>query len=232
VAPLSIAEQDRRIRTAWPTFRTIIAGRRLGIWRGVVQGLSCPYQIEIVYARNRSGDPVRFDYAWFPEVTVLDPPICRRADNPGDPIPHVYVEEGRDKPVLCVFDPRAGGWKRDQAIADTILVWTASWLRFYEAWQATGIWTGGSAQHGRMARRMAKAAETEMPLSPTPQAGSFILRLMSAVSTEVLSVLLSDCPVTVPGLNGKQQVEAGESGRGTETSLAKSGRRRTREMAA
>jgi len=70
VAALSIAEQDRRIRAAWPTFRTIIAGKRLGIWRGTLRGLSHPYEIEIVYARNRSGDP--FVQRTLPAPTATD----------------------------------------------------------------------------------------------------------------------------------------------------------------
>lgn len=125
-----------------------MVGERLGIWRGIVQGLSHPYTIQILYARNRMGDPFLFRYAPFPEVTILDPPLCKRADSPDDSIPHVYDHSERDRPVLCLFDPRAGGWSSDQFIADTILVWTASWLRFYEAWHATGVWLGGGAPHG------------------------------------------------------------------------------------
>lgn len=148
MAGLSNAQQDRLIRASWPGFRTVIVGERLAIWRGKIQGLSHAYEVEITYARNRHGDAFRYDYAPFPEVTVLEPLLCARVDDPLDPIPHVYNFAGQDRPVLCLFDPRSGGWTRNQAIADTILVWTASWLRFYEAWHATGVWTGGSAPHG------------------------------------------------------------------------------------
>ena len=168
MAGLSNAQQDALIRARWPRFRTIMAGRRLAIWRGTIQALSHRYEVEVVFARNRRGDPFRYDYAWFPEVTVLDPLLCARADDPLDPIPHVYNDPTRDQPILCLFDPRDDGWSREQAIADTILVWTASWLRFYEAWHATGMWTGGSAPHGpRALPHSDEATEDILPRSLT-----------------------------------------------------------------
>jgi hypothetical protein len=163
VAGLTNGQQDRLIRASWPAFKTVIAGNRLAIWRGVVHGLAHPYTVEIIYARNRHGDPFRYAYAPFPEVTVIDPPLARRAEDPDGPIPHVYIDPERDQPVLCLFDPRDGGWTRDQAIADTVLVWTASWLRFYEAWHATGVWTGGSARHGPRSLSAPAAVDDDMP---------------------------------------------------------------------
>jgi len=169
VAALSNAQQDRLIRASWPGFRTVMAGKRLGIWRGTIQGLSHRYLVEILYARNRRADPFRYAYAPFPEVTVLDPPLRARVEDPLYPIPHVYNDPDRDQPVLCLFDPRQDGWTRDQAIADTILVWTASWLRFYEAWHATGIWTGGSAPHApRTLPASDRADENLLPTSEKP----------------------------------------------------------------
>lgn len=191
MAALSIAQQDRLIRAAWPSFRTIIVGKRLGIWRGTLQGLSHPYEVEIVYARNRPGDPFRYAYAWFPEVTVLDPPVSRRAEDPDDPIPHVYNDPDRDQPILCLFDPRADGWERDQAIADTILVWAAGWLRFYEAWQATGIWMGGSAPHGPRTLPAPTRAEDDerRPVSAAP-ARRWRRELLGGVSDDALLAFL------------------------------------------
>ena len=169
MANLSNAQQDALIRASWPGFRTVVAGIRLAIWRGTIQGLSHRYEVKVIYARNRRGDPFRYDYAWFPEVTVLDPPLCARADDPLDPIPHVYNDPTSDQPILCLFDPRDDGWSREQAIADTILVWTASWLRFYEAWHATGVWTGGSAPHGHRALPQSDRADDNiLPPSATP----------------------------------------------------------------
>jgi hypothetical protein len=193
VAALSIREQDRLIRASWPSFRTIIAGDRLGIWRGTVQGLSRPYEIEVIYVRNRYGDPFHYAYAPFPEVTVLDPPLSRRAEDPDDPIPHVYDDPDRDRPVLCLFDPRAKGWERHQPVADTILVWTASWLRFYEAWQATGVWTGGSAPHGPMTRPTRGARDDEdKPPASAPTGPDLRRELLGQVSPDALLAGLDD----------------------------------------
>lgn len=190
MATLSIAEQGRRIRADWPGFRTIIASERLGIWRGVVQGLSHPYTVEIVYARNRDGDPFRYGYAPFPEVTVRDPPLSRRTEDPDDPIPHVYIDPDRERPVLCLFDPRARGWGRHEAIADTILAWTASWLRFYEAWQATGVWTGGGAPHGPIERPPVEAREAEDRPAPEVEAHHWRRELLHSASTDALNLAI------------------------------------------
>lgn len=185
MAFLSNAAQDRLIRASWPAMRTVIAGERLAIWRGQIQGLSRPYTVEVVYARNRQGDPFRYDYAPFPEVTVIDPPLEPRADDPDDPIPHIYTDPARRQPVLCLFDPRAGGWSRDRAIADTILPWTASWLRFYEVWHATGIWMGGSAPHGPR-RLMGPAVRKEEAPPPQETTGLDRRVLFAGVSHDAL----------------------------------------------
>ena len=207
MAALTVEEQDRLIRAAWPGFRTIIAGKRIGIWRGTLQGLSHPYEVQVVYARNRRGDPFRYAYAWFPEVTVLDPPLSRRAQDPDDPLPHVYIDLDSDQPILCLFDPRADGWERDRAIADTILVWTASWLRFYEAWHATGIWTGGSAPHGPRALPTTTPAEDAVPAISTP-ARHRPRELLGCVSAEALLIALD----AAAGAGGSSELDRSPGG--------------------
>lgn len=172
MAALSIPEQDRLIRAAWPNFKTIVATKRLGIWRGTIRGLSHPYEIEIIYVRNGDADPFYYGYAPFPEVTVLDPPLTRRSEDPDDPIPHIYDDPDSAQPILCLFDPRVGGWRPHQAIAETILVWTASWLRFYEAWHATGVWTGGGAPHGPMTRPAVAVNDEGSPPDTVPKVPS------------------------------------------------------------
>lgn len=188
MAALSIHEQDQRIRSDWPAIRTVFISRRLGIWRGFIQGLSHPYEVEIVDARNRDWDPFHYLYAPFPEVTVLSPSLSRRPEQPDVPIPHIYTDPDRDQPVLCLFDPRAKGWGPHQAIADSILVWTASWLRFYEAWHATGVWTGGGASHGPIPRRTSVAVRGDKPNRPTGHPSHLRRVLVSRVSEEVLLV--------------------------------------------
>ncbi|MFI4973073.1 MAG: hypothetical protein ACHP84_00880 [Caulobacterales bacterium] len=191
MAGLSNPEQDRRIRQAWPGFRSVLITERLAIWRGELQPLSHRYEVEVIYARNRSTDPFHYSYAPFPEVTVVTPPVVRRPQAPDEPVPHIYTDAARDQPILCLFDPRTGGWSRDMAIADTILVWAAGWLRFYEAWQATGVWTGGGAPHGRLSRPPADA-EREVDRPMKPQDGDRRRRRFDdAVSHGALAALLA-----------------------------------------
>lgn len=163
-----------------------MAGKRLGIWRGMVQGLSQVYEIQIVYTRrNRESDLFRFAIAWFPEVTVISPRLQRRADAPERPIPHIYATGESEPDILCLFDPRADGWSRDQPIADTIIVWTASWLRFYEAWQATGIWHGGGASHDHLVPGAEVGRDAALPLI-TRETNDRRPDLLNGVSEDVL----------------------------------------------
>lgn len=192
MASLSIFAQDQRIRAAWPAVRTVFVSERLGIWRGTVQGLSHPYEVEIVDARNREWDAFHYTYAPFPEVTVLSPSLTRRPEQPDVPIPHIYTDPDRDQPVLCLFDPRKKGWGPQQAIADTIVVWTASWLRFYEAWYATGVWTGGGAFHGPIPRPVSAAPRGDKPNRVTDTPIDLRRLLVSRVSEDVLLVGLDD----------------------------------------
>jgi hypothetical protein len=146
MAPLSLIEQDRLIRRGWP-FRTIVLGGDFGLWSGEVVGFSKRYEISILYVRRHFQDGFEYAHAWFPEVRVRSPLIVRREGEPETPIPHVYGEGVDPKPMLCLFDPAAQGWSPSQSIADTTIPLAADWLRYYEAWQATGIWTGGGRDH-------------------------------------------------------------------------------------
>lgn len=141
---LTLQQQDRLLRREWP-FRTILMGTDLALWRGRVYGLSQGYEVSILYVRRHFQQGFEYAHAWFPEVRVLAPRIERRVQEPLTPIPHVY-DEAND-PNLCLFDPAFGGWDSSQAIAFTTLPWIAEWLRFYEAWQATGVWQGGGREH-------------------------------------------------------------------------------------
>lgn len=150
MASLSLIEQDRLIRRGWP-FRTIVLGSDFGLWSGEVVGFSKRYEISIFYVRRHFQDGFEYAHAWFPEVRVRSPLIIRREEEPETPIPHVYGEGVDPKPMLCLFDPAAQGWAPSQSIADTTIPLAADWLRYYEAWQATGIWTGGGRDHATSA---------------------------------------------------------------------------------
>ena len=157
MAWLSVRAQDRAIRREWP-FRTVFAGTSMGLWRGTITSLSAEYEISVLYVLQPEQDGFEYDHAWFPEVRVLNAPLTRRPETPDEPIPHVYREGIDARPVLCLFDPAERGWWPDQSIATTTLPLVADWLRFYEAWMATGIWTGGGREHGSgpIGRRMSE----------------------------------------------------------------------------
>lgn len=143
---LSLIQQDRLIRRQWP-FRTVLLGEDFGLWRGTVYGLSAPYEISIMYVWRHFQAGFEYAYPFFPHVLVHAPLITRRAEAPQDPIPHVFDEGRTEYPSLCLFDPAERGWDSSRAIATTTIPWAADWLRFYEAWQATGVWTGGGRDH-------------------------------------------------------------------------------------
>jgi hypothetical protein len=70
-----------------------------------------------------------------PTVSVLDPPLHGRPDDPR--LPHVY--EGNR---LCLSLPDE--WTPNNLLGDTIIPWTAEWLMYYELWLATdATWLGG-----------------------------------------------------------------------------------------
>lgn len=159
---LSLEQQDRLIRQRWP-FRTVSLGEHFGLWRGEIFGLSAPYEISILYVRRHFQPGFEYAHPWFPRVLVRAPLICRRPEAPDVPIPHVFDEGGSERPSLCLFDPAFNGWSSDRPIAMTTIPWAADWLRFYEAWQATGIWTGGGRDH-----RITPVAAIDPHLVPLP----------------------------------------------------------------
>jgi hypothetical protein len=71
-----------------------------------------------------------------PTVWVVSPPLKPDA-------PHTYGAEGG----LCLYTPSEWNWQGDRVIAETIIPWTVSWLRFYELWLDTGKWLGPETPH-------------------------------------------------------------------------------------
>ena len=89
---------------------------------------------------------VRLDYelGCSPKVWVEDPPLEPRSQ--GEPIPHVYREEGTVRP--CLYYPPNREWRPDMWLATTVMGWLLVWLTAYELWLATGTWSGGGVDHG------------------------------------------------------------------------------------
>lgn len=81
---------------------------------------------------------VRIEYRmrYPPQVYVLSPDLAPNA-------PHIYYSDNS----LCLHYPKDGSWSSEMLIANTIVPWTAEWLRFYEIWLVTGKWFGTEAPH-------------------------------------------------------------------------------------
>lgn len=82
-----------------------------------------------------------------PQAFVLSPDLKQLAQ--GERPPHTYPNDHSERTRLCLFLPGSGEWTTRSWLADTMLPWTISWLRFYEIWLATGVWEGGG-EHPRV----------------------------------------------------------------------------------
>lgn len=138
-------EQLGAMARLYPGFR-FTWNRNTLRWVGVLTPtpLSASYRIEI-----------RYKAPLHPVVTVLEPRIAPRPD--GAPIPHVYPGGH-----LCLYHPGKWEWTTADLIAETIVPWTSLWLLYYEAWQATGVWSGGG-EHPAGAKRLDDGARAPEP---------------------------------------------------------------------
>ena len=128
---LSLAQQAKRLRQVQPKSKVRFdqRGNRL-VWVGHLQPtvLSDKYRIRIEVKRSNQLKP---------DVFVEQPSL---KDRDGATIPHLY---DRDSSRLCLWLPGHGEWTSAMWIADSVLLWAAEWLFFYEIWYATGEWLGG-----------------------------------------------------------------------------------------
>lgn len=143
MTPLSVREQDRRIRAELPTFRLCVDAEWIGIWEGVLCPIAQPYLVRIVYFSRRQFSTWELSNPYV-SVTVLDPPVGPDPRGTGERVPHIYGL-GCDPafPRLCLYDPVASEYRPDMPIASFIIPWAIDWLFFYEDWVRTGIWRGG-----------------------------------------------------------------------------------------
>lgn len=143
---LSVCQQTRIMRRAWPDFQLLDRTRTMALWEGPLRPLSRAYTVRVRLHQDprleREQEPP------VPEVTVIDPLLRHRAECPEEPIPHHYPNcEAPDLPLLCLCDPAAHEWRYGLRVADTIIPWTIDWLACYEMWLATGAWVGGGRDH-------------------------------------------------------------------------------------
>jgi hypothetical protein len=124
---MPLEKQGVLLKMRWPP-STVKRSKGELIWVGHLQpsDVSPDYTVEVRY---RLGDR--------PRIAVLDPPLDTQAR--GD-LPHVYADDD-----LCLYTP--GDWNATLPLATTVIPWLAEWLFHYEAWLATGVWSGGGAPY-------------------------------------------------------------------------------------
>ncbi len=140
--PLSVADQDKRIRQLYPEFRLVLNCDFMGVWEGPLTPVSKTYQIRITYLAYNVfhgfmlGNPIE-------SVIVLNPPIGRDPRGTGERAQHVYYwDRHPDFPRLCLHDPVANDWHWNMLIAETLIPFAIDWLFWHEDWVATGLWRG------------------------------------------------------------------------------------------
>ena len=140
---LSIRAQMEQMGQAWPDFKVLRATDWLVTWKGPLRPLAKRYRVRVsmCFGRQLSNAVIR---SYAPRVTVVDPLLRRRPEQPEEPIPHIYPNRrSPDYPILCVYLPGSGEWDWHDAVADTTIPWAIDWLACYEGWLATGEWLGG-----------------------------------------------------------------------------------------
>src|SRR6266498_698183 len=112
--PLSLAIQQACIQERFPQFKYY---RSKGSWTGKLRPTtkSPEYLVEITYTLSS-----------IPHVFVLNPKLHPNA-------PHVYKQSG----ALCLYYPEDGSWNGRKLLGNTIFLWTAEWLYYYELWLAS-----------------------------------------------------------------------------------------------
>jgi hypothetical protein len=141
--PLSVEEQDRRLRAQCPQFSLVAHAGWIGVWEGTLRPVCQTYRVRIVYfSRRQFGD-------WslanpYVNVFVVDPPIGPDPRGTGEPPQHVYrLGYPPAFPRLCIHDPVEDRWSPEEYIVDRIVPWTIKWLFFHEEWVASAEWKGG-----------------------------------------------------------------------------------------
>lgn len=145
---LSTWDQTELMRKKWPTFKVFLRTRLYVLWEGSLRPLCQTYTVQVLLQREKNYNKSDLSRIPRPRVTVINPLLHRRPENPSDPIPHHYPNQVHPQlPILCLYDPDTREWHPGLAIAKTIVPWTIDWLTCYEGWLATGEWTGGG-RHG------------------------------------------------------------------------------------
>lgn len=153
----SIADQVRAMTRHWPEFEIVTQSADTVIWFGWLSGIERRYRVSIEYGLPRGPGPAEM-FRRFPLVRVMSPALEPQFDAIEEaPLPHVFFDD-QDLTLspLCLFDPDANEWSRNDLIATTTVPWAADWLACYEGWLATGRWFGGG-RHAAPAEKLGAA---------------------------------------------------------------------------
>jgi hypothetical protein len=89
IAPLSVEEQERRLRQLYPDFRPVLHAGWIGIWEGSLRPIMQSWRVRIRYFAQRDFGEWHLANPYV-TVTVVDPPLGRDPRGTGEPPPHVY----------------------------------------------------------------------------------------------------------------------------------------------
>jgi len=135
-APQQVARASWQLgsmRTLWPGLHARVVRRGI-VWVGTLQPTEASPEYSVEIALEDGG---------LPRVYVRHPAIRDNA-------PHRFVDTPR-KP-LCLYWHKEWQWDGKKLLAETIVPWTALWLRLYELWLVTGEWYWKESPHrGRKA---------------------------------------------------------------------------------
>jgi hypothetical protein len=84
---MTVHSDLKLMRKKWPGFCVLKWTSRLAHWRGRLQPISQVYLIDIYYRLKRHTGRATFS---LPQVTVVQPLLHRRDEQPDEPIPHHY----------------------------------------------------------------------------------------------------------------------------------------------
>ena len=142
---LTIRQQVESMQASWPCFNVLQQTRWFVCWEGIVRPFSKIYRVRIFLKHKRKGKVRKHvHFPPFPRVTVVDPFLHSRKEDPSANLPHHYPNRRcPQQPFLCLYDPKKQEWDYSYSVSDTIAPWTIEWLACYEGWLATGEWTGG-----------------------------------------------------------------------------------------
>ena len=139
---VDIDSQCEAMDQMWPEFQLLAKSSQFARWEGPLRPLAQRYRVRISLGVREVAE--RRFLVPHPEVVVVKPLLRRRAQSPGEPVPHHYRNRFDPyQPILCLYDPDAEEWCANDSVAEKIVPWTIDWLACYEGWLATGQWTGG-----------------------------------------------------------------------------------------